>query len=156
MLRRITRSVFMQGRGEGYRKLTPEEKLKAEKEFFDKLNHSKGFLPKVRSPLKFLKNLAYTLEPPVPEPKTTSVELPQETIVDNFAWMENEDNYTQLENWLQQEVHYTEANLAKNFHLGQDLLREFRERKPERNNQNLEKGGCKIYVALFIVSKATV
>ena len=128
----------MQGRGSNNRKLTLEEKAFAQESFYKALQENQGSMLKTRSPMKWLKSFSEVKPPPVPSLKELKSHLGKD---DDLQWMEETEYVQELEEYLIEELDYTEALLAKNFYLTSDLLREYSARKPEPVPQTIEKGG---------------
>ena len=63
--KRLARSLFLQGSGSNYRKLTPEEKEEAKKNFFESLKSQQGQVPKTRNLTSFFKDLIKNASIPV-------------------------------------------------------------------------------------------
>mmetsp|Transcript_18083 Transcript_18083/g.18068 ORF Transcript_18083/g.18068 Transcript_18083/m.18068 type:complete len:87 (-) Transcript_18083:2100-2360(-) len=83
--KRLLRSIYIQGRGENYRKLSKEEKLEAERNFYEELQKSKGMFPKFRNPLSIFKSLGYQLEPPVAEIKEAEINVKGDRFIDEYS-----------------------------------------------------------------------
>lgn len=139
--KKLFRKIFVQGRGQNFRKLSKEEKLIAEKNFYDSFSKSKQKMPKIRNPIQYFKSLSFGIEPPIAQILPTEIKTNNEILIDNYAWMQEESNYSKWEDYLHEESVYTENVTAKSFYLTRDLLREFSERKPQTTYQVVEKGG---------------
>ena len=72
LTKRLARMAFMQGPGSNYRKLTVEEKLEAEKNFYESLKSLKGELPKTRNYMSYFKELISNAS--IPKAKQISYE----------------------------------------------------------------------------------
>lgn len=130
----MIRSIYMQGRGSNNRKLTIEEKIHAEKNFYKTLEQQTHSFQGIRNPMKWLRSLAATLDLPKAE-KIASQDG------DDFKWIEESGKDALLDNYLIDELIYTEGLLAKNVYLTHDLIREFSARKPQERPQVVSKHG---------------
>lgn len=141
--KRLARAAFMQGHGSNYRKLTPEEKQEAEKNFYNTLSKLKVSLPKVRNLASLFSDLVSHATIPIPKQVFSESTLHNDKYVDNYKWMSEEVNCKTLSEYLTEEFTYTDAILGKLWRLGKELNKELHDRTPEPKFQVLEKAGCK-------------
>lgn len=141
MLKRLARSIFIQGQGSNYRRLTIEEKKTAEENFYKQLNSSSPGLNRIRNFTTFFKELISDAKIPVASKVASEFSLHNESFTDNYAWMSDEKNSQELLNYLILEFNYTEAIMGTKWLQTKDLFSEFRRRLPEYKSQVVSKSG---------------
>lgn len=143
MLKRIARSVFIQGQGSNYRRLTAEEKKTAEENFFSQLQASKPKMKRIRNFTSFFKELISDAKIPVPTQIPSEISIHTDTYSDNYAWMSDPKQSQELLSYISHELTYSESIQGSQWFLTKDLFDEFQRRQPEFKTQTVSKSGCK-------------
>lgn len=141
MLKRLARSIFIQGQGSNYRRLTAEEKKLAEENFYNQLKSAPRGTNRIRNFTSFFKELITDARIPTPTKVPSEFTLHNESFIDNYAWMSEEKNSQELLNYLIHEFNYTEAILGSKWLLSKDLFSEIKRRAPEYRSQVVSKSG---------------